>query len=588
MPRKIMEVPIPENGIIFKHEKGECRVFLDKGTLPDLHEPLLPDFIFIGIRNNSTGLLIPNRRYLMLFPEPAGHRSAAPVQGRTSTRTRLPEGKKAVSGRTSVPDKLISPKKALRPETASAPERLPAPEMAPARENSPGRDSPSALGVAPVTPERFSVHSSGAEYILSQIARKSGLADILKKYYPDTCGLLLDESIRMACRDSGIMTEGHFLSGGRVSALSARTGGSPARLPAGVTGIALQDICRDWSGYLGDPGYAVCGIETSLSRRGTIRDAVPGHDKARADRPWFGTGVLFNMSSLLPVSYADFTGRVGGDDYLDSMKSLAVRQGSDRPRFVFGADLFYRLDLGKMHDAGSLFVAAVPESHPNTANLVEMFMEPIHRRPWIEGFDTCGKSWPCWAGRAPARGHVFLDWPRHDPTTYYRTVNMNIRQLYAVHEAAESGKGPACYVVLTNDPDLTSGNVLWMFRQNETLQKYSGFSAIQPESGISGSCMSVENDASRFCGFLALVLRSIIEKDIRNFKNSKRGISSFRSELFRRIFRMTTDDILGELSSIRTVSLSEGKRHRTFLSEIQMHILDILGVSRDDFINMPS
>ena len=134
------------------------------------------------------------------------------------------------------------------------------------------------------------------------------------------------------------------------------------------------------------------------------------------------------------------------------------------------------------------------------------------------------------------------------------------------HKANKKLKTMGYFILLTNNPALTSAEVLKIYRGKDIIEKHFDQLKNDLDFGRLRTHQMKTTEGKIFVGFLALILRSHMLNLIKRNETTK---------------QYTFEKVLIELKKIKSVILSDMKQVLTIITKTQRLILASLGIDKD-------
>jgi transposase len=459
---------------------------------------------------------------------------------------------------------------------------------------------PSELSQEKLTPK--TILDYGNNYLLEHILEKYDVNSTLKHAFPDIYKEIAALAKYMIC-------EGNVYYYCDDWCDKTYTG-----LPKVISSQKASEICKSisfdnrgkffkrWVYAREKEEYLAYDI-TSISSYSTGNDNIEwGYNRDEENLPQINMGMIFGESTKIPVYYNVYPGSIPDKSYLDYMLRDSEEMGLKYSKFVMDKGFFSEYNLKRLCKESLNFIVSVPNHLKIPRRIIsENTQMQYDSRNSLGSGKPYAKCVTITDYGFRSNVHVFFDTMKfHDeseilfsnierreqtlatmttkpsePQAYdkYFIFNENKKKTFTFERNSlainESISAFGYFLILTTDFELTSSEVLDIYRRKDVVEKcFDNLkNAIDMKRLRTHSTES--SDGKIFIAFVSLIIRSILENVIGDFNRKN---------------NMTVEKIMKELSKIRAVSFSNGTSLLNPITKKQRLILENFGLSEDDII----
>ncbi|MCX7747327.1 MAG: transposase [Clostridia bacterium] len=441
----------------------------------------------------------------------------------------------------------------------------------------------------------------GNNYLLDHLLEKYDVNSTLKYAFPDLYKEIATLAKYMLC-------EGNVYYYCEDWCDKTHTG-----LPKSISSQKSSEICKSislkqrtkffkrWIYAREKEEYLAYDI-TSISSYSTGNDNVEwGYNRDEEALPQINMGMIFGESTKIPVYYNVYPGSIPDKSYLDYMLRDSEEIGLKYSKFVMDKGFFSEYNLKRLAKETLHFIVSVPNHHNIPKRLINE-----NARMQYDSRNSLGSGKP-YAKCATitdygfrANVHVFFDTMKfHDEsaillnnierreqalsTLTAKPSEPHVYDKYFIFKESKKAfsfernttainnaiAGFGYFLILTTDFNLTSNEVLEIYRRKDVVEKcFDNLkNAIDMKRLRTHSTES--SDGKMFIAFVSLILRSILENTIGEFNRKN---------------NLTIEKVMKELSKIRVVHLSNGTSLLNPITKKQRMILENFGLTEEDIL----
>jgi len=451
----------------------------------------------------------------------------------------------------------------------------------------------------PKEPKSFTVEqikSSGISAVMLEVAKQTGLLSVLQSSFPDKWELMLTIAFYMLSDGSIMSYIEDWFEGTKVDLVDGINDVQCSRLFASISDEERQLFFTEWVKFRSELEYIAYDVTSISTYSQNIEIAEYGYNRDNEKLPQINYGMFYGVTSNLPVYYDAYSGSIPDKASLEYMVIKAKEIGINDTTFVMDEGFVTRDNLSFMIDNGYFFITMMPRSRKEYNSLIATASGNIEDgQKWIKDYKVYGSRHPILLDGNSLYAHVYfsadrkaaetinhheyieklgkeLDKLRHmkkvpDRYLSYYAVNGGVNNLFQFEIDYEKSnqklKQMGYFALLTNNPNLTSAEVLQIYRGKDVIEKH--FDQLKNDLDFHRlrTHQQKTTDGKIFIGFLALILRSHMLKVIKNNPETKKN---------------TFDKVLIELKNIKTVILSNMKKGYTRITKTQRDILTAFDV----------
>jgi len=536
MPLKNKPVPMPEKRVTFKNgANGTIYVYYTVRAYRNKAGKPTSDEAAIGKKDNATGQLIPNRRYYEFFPDAeTPHKDSKPL---------------------------------------SLPVSLPK-----------------------------SVRSCGNTAALLKTAGDIGLTEILKKCFPDRWNRILATAFYILCQGNVMMYIEDWFDETDVKFTERMDDIDCSKLFASITDEDKKRFFKEWVKYINEREYIAYDVSSVSAYSGNIDIAEWGYNRDREKLPQMNIGMYYGMTSHIPVYYDLYSGSIPDKTYMEFMMTTAKDLGICDVCFVIDRGFVKKDNLVYMHENKIEFITALPGNRLEALRLIDENKSNIRKSAnRIGEYEVYGIKQDIELDGVPMQAHIYYDPEKQafdekelyahieklqaelEKMSHTKRLTKKYKDYFVIDEKQkddfafeinadkldEKLERAGFFILLSNKQELSSRDVLSIYRTRDTVEK--SFDQLKNRLDFKRMRTHWNKTAQgkMFVGFLALILRSVMLRKIKENAQTK---------------HLTFEKILIELRKIKAVSLTDMSDILLPLTKLQKTILSVLDVSKDGLL----
>jgi len=440
------------------------------------------------------------------------------------------------------------------------------------------------------------IKSSGISTVMLEVARQTGLLSVLQSSFPDKWELMLTIAFYMLSDGSVMSYIDDWFEGTKIDLVDGINDVQCSRLFASISDEERQLFFKEWVKYRSELEYIAYDVTSISTYSQNIEIAEYGYNRDNEKLPQINYGMFYGVTSNLPVYYDAYSGSIPDKASLEYMMINAKDIGINDTTFVMDEGFVSKDNISFMLYNSYSFITMMPRSRKEYKSLIATISSNIEDgQNWIKDYKVYGVKQPISLDGNNLYAHAYFSNDRKaaETITHYEYIEKLGKELeklshmksvadrysayYAVTGAGTNSfhyevdyeksnprlKQMGYFALLTNNPKLTSAEVLQIYRGKDVIEKHFN----QLKNDLDFHRLRTHHQTTTggkiFIGFLALILRSHMLKVIKDNPETKKH---------------TFDKVLVELKNIRTVILSNMKKAYTSVTKTQRDILSAFGI----------
>jgi len=446
------------------------------------------------------------------------------------------------------------------------------------------------------------VRSCGITVVLNEMAKRTGLIDILMRCFPDRWENILAVAFYILCEGNVMMYIEDWFEETMIPFVERMTDLDASRLFASITQEDRKHFFTEWIPYRNEREYIAYDVSSISTYSRHLDIAEWGYNRDHEKLPQLNIGMYYGMSSMCPVYYDLYSGSIPDKSYLEYMTVISKDLGIDKICFVMDRGFVSKDNLLFLHENGYGFITALPGERIEGCRLIDENKETIRRSanriPEQEVYSFCQTLT---LDGVPVQAHIFYDpekqmldekelYTRIDRLqTELEKMNHTIRRTkkytdyFIINEQQkdiatfelnnesvdEKLSRAGFFILISNQKNLLSSEILQIYRTRDVVEKNFDQLKNRLDFRRMRTHWNRTTQGKLFIGFLSLILRSDLLRRIKSDNLTK---------------HLTFEKILIELRKIKTVTLSDQSQTLIPLTKMQKTILSVLDVPFDSLL----
>ncbi len=449
-------------------------------------------------------------------------------------------------------------------------------------------------------PETNSVKSIGAYYLFEHILSSLGVKEILQDVFSsgDARATAL-VAIYMACRGN-VMAHAADWCETCVPNTEGITSQSTSALFERIGREERMGFFRRWIALRTQHEYLAYDVTSVSSYAEGIEDTEWGHNRDGEKLPQINLAMYLGQTSHLPVFYCTYPGSIIDKSYLPYMMANNEELGINGVSFVMDRGFCTTANITYMAEKRMTFLCGVEIRHKATREAIDNVREGMESLRFAVAPGVYGKQIRGRFYGITATMHIFFDpanAERQRQDLFRRVQNdsealaqksdlskMEAKRYSRYHAIHRRQDGTFSYEIdydkidqlasrngffclLTNDAELSSAEVLTIYRNKDTIEK--GFDELKNHLDMNRlrTHYTDTTDGKVFCAFLSLIAVFELENKLTDLMREK---------------NLSKGKVISELEKIKVVKASSGKRLMNPLTKLQKDIFACFDLKEED------
>jgi transposase len=444
-----------------------------------------------------------------------------------------------------------------------------------------------------------SVQSYGNTAVLEDIARQTGLSDILKECFPDAWGRILACAFYILCEGNVMMYIDDWFDETKVNLTDRMDDLDCSKLFAAITEEERRRFFAEWVRSRGEQEYIVYDVSSISTYSENIDFAEWGYNRDNEKLPQINLGMYYGLTTRMPVYYSIYNGSIPDKSYLELMMTCTEDLGISGVCFVMDCGFVTEDNLVRLLNGKFGLITALPGSRLEALRIIDECKGEVRKsKNRIKEYEVYGIQQTIEMCGASLAAHVYYDPEKQifdEKELYARIEKLYLalekmsgskratkkyRDYFVVDEKKDdtfsfeldAGKvderleRAGFFVLLASDAKLSSADVLKIYREKDVIEKNFDQFKNRLDFKRMRTHWNRTTEGKMFVGFIALILRAYMLRMIKNDPKTK---------------RITFDKMLLELKKLRVLTLTDLSEVLMPLTKMQKTILSALAVSAD-------
>ena len=395
------------------------------------------------------------------------------------------------------------------------------------------------------------VKSCGTYHAVCEICKQNGLEKILQKHFPESWTYLLTIAHYMMCEGNVMYYLPDFQETRKSFCREEIDSEESSRIFASVDREAVQSFFRDWIRHRKNKEYIAYDVTSFSSYSKGMNNLEWGYNRDREKLPQINLAMYYGEESQLPLYYRVYPGSITDKTHLSYMVQDNEMLHCDTMRYVMDRGFYSENNLRTLTEKGCRFVIAMPSSLNLYRSLIEKNRDKIVNRSECR----LGKGLPyagcveCTEYGFRMKVHLYYDAAKaaFEAERFYDELDRQENELKEMTEPpdrklhydkyffinrSKDGKmgyrrnaeaidkeiaGMGFFAIAETDFTKSSAEILEIYRRRDVVEK----SFDDLKNGLDMKRMHIQSEAvgegKMFCAFLSLILRSCLQKHLRDF-----------------------------------------------------------------------
>ena len=448
---------------------------------------------------------------------------------------------------------------------------------------------------AKITPCK--AQSYGNVVTLMEMARATGLLQILEQCFPDKWERILAVAFYIVCEGNIMMYIEDWFDETQINFTERMDDVDCSSLFSSISEEEKGNFFKKWVKHREEREYIVYDVSSISSYSRNIDIVEWGYNRDHDKLPQMNLGMYYGITSHMPVYYNLYSGSIPDKTYLDFMMTMAKEIGIFEVCFVMDRGFVMEDNLICITENKFSFITAMPGHLVNTMKLIDENKWNVRKSAnRISEFEVYGIQRSVEMYGIDLQAHIYYDPEKQafDEKELYahieklqaelnkisksKRVTRKYKSYFSIDEKApdsityeldtnkidEKLERSGFFVLISNNPNLTSGEVLKVYRDRDVIEKNFEEFKNRLDFRRMRTHWNKTTEGKMFVGFMALILRTYMRRMMQNTSQTK---------------NLTFEKILIELKKIRSVMLADMSVVLIPLTKLQKTILTALGVS---------
>jgi len=441
----------------------------------------------------------------------------------------------------------------------------------------------------------------GISYALHRMASDIGLIGILSKCLPEHHAQVLGLASYILAEGNAMMYLQDWFDETEVFFTRRLDDRNCSQVYRTLTHGTQSLFFSEWLSYRRECEYLAYDVTSISTHARGIDFAEWGYNRDGDQLPQVNLAMFVGAQSGLPVCYSLYNGSISDKSRFENTLETMSKLGMTNSRLVFDRGFVAADNMKFLNDRQCLFATAMPLELVEARRLVDAVKNSIQcAANRLDEQKVFATSCDSIVYGFKMKAHVYYDpekrvadeealfarvtrlrdelekMARTKRATKKYTDLFDIQQDEAGISFSQSNERideilgrTGHFVLLTNDERLSSAEVLSIYRGRDVIEK--SFEQLKNDLDFRRlrTHGNQTTDAKMFLGFVALILRSHLQKKIKGDAATK---------------RLTVDKVLRELRKIKLVEFQDRSRKVMTLTKLQKTILAAIGIQPNELI----
>jgi transposase len=448
------------------------------------------------------------------------------------------------------------------------------------------------------------VLTCGEPAVMLSVAKQIGLQEVLQDAFPEHWDHIIMVAIYVICQGSVMSYIDDWLDSTKFD-FPGFNDVKCSQLMATLTFEQRQVFFQKWVASRKEIEHIAIDVTSISTSSNNIEIAEWGYNRDNEKIPQINYAMFVGIKTRTPVYYTTYSGSVPDKASLECSMINAKNIGIKQATFVMDQGFVTKDNIAYMIANNFTFISVMPSSRKETKVLVNALGSSIEiAENWIDDYKLFGTKSKVELDGHDLYIHIYFSNPRKSLEIesifeYFQKLEKELEQLklskklpkrYTDNFVIEgttkatftykrkleviNTKLKQCgfFILLTNNSEYSSSEVIDMYRQKDTIEKHFD----QFKNWLDFYRLRTHNikttEGKVFIGFIALIIRSNMLNRLKNNETTK---------------KLTFEKVLIELKKIRTVIMSDMSENLMTLTKTQKSILDVFKVKEHDLLKYP-
>jgi len=440
------------------------------------------------------------------------------------------------------------------------------------------------------------VKNCGGITVMTEIAKRIGLSEILENCFQNTWRQLLACAFYILCEGNVMMYIGDWFDETKVELTERMDDLDCSRLFAATTREERASFFAEWISRHCEKEYIAYDVSSISTYSGNIDIAEWGYNRDNDDLPQVNLGIYYSMTSSMPVYYDIYSGSIPDKSYLEFMMANVRDLGIQEVCFVMDRGFVTEENLIYLCESQYSFITALPGQRLDALKLIDENKSDIRKSAnRINEFEVYGIQRPIEMHGLNLQAYIYYDAEKQalDEKELYAHIDRlqaelgkmsrskratkKYRNYFVIDEepqdmltfALDTEKVDAkleragFFILLSNKLGLNCAEILKIYRGRDVIEKHFDQFKNQMDFKRMRTHWNKTMEGKMFVGFLALILRSYMLRILKGDAQTK---------------RLTFEKVLIELGKIKMVTMADETEILIPLTKLQKMIFAALDI----------
>ena len=394
----------------------------------------------------------------------------------------------------------------------------------------------------------------GISTVMLHIAKQTGLLDILQNSFPAKWEQMLAISFYIISHGSVMSYIEDWFDETKIDFVDSFNDGQCSKLFSSITYEERQQFFKEWVKYRSEQEYIAYDVTSISTHSRNIELAEYGYNRDNERLPMVNYGMFFGTTSNMPVYYDVYSGSIPDVASLKYMLLNAQDIGINKTTFVIDEGFVSKANISFLLENNYSFITIMPSSKDEYHQLINSASKDIEDiEKWIKEYKLYGTQKPVLLDGNNLYAHVYFSFARKasESEAYYDYIDKLEKELisllksktippryHAIFDVSQVTPGSFTYkrdhqkvnnklksmgyfILLTDNPALTSAEVLKIYRGKDIIEKHFDQFKNDLDFGRLRTHQIKTTEGKIFVGFLSLILRSSMLNMIKRNEGTK-------------------------------------------------------------------
>ena len=394
---------------------------------------------------------------------------------------------------------------------------------------------------ATIQPTPRNVQSRGNTAALMEIANQIGLSEVMKNCFPDRWGQLLASAFYILCEGNVMMYIEDWFDETEITFSDRMDDIACSLLFASITDEDRKRFFIEWVKYRNEKEYIAYDVSSISTYSRNLDAAEWGYNRDNEKLPQVNLGMYYGVTSHVPVYYDLYSGSIPDKTYLEFMMNTSKDLGIRDVCFVMDRGFVTEANIHYMNENRVAFITALPGARLEALRLIDEnkgCIRKIANRIGEYEVYGIGQSIELYGVRVKA--HIYFDPEKQaidekelyahigklqaelEKMSHAKRLTKRYTEYFLIEEKPKESftfemndekvdeklERAGFFILLSSKPDLSSGEVLKVYRTRDIVEKNFDQFKNRLDFRRMRTHWNKTTEGKMFVGFLALILLS--------------------------------------------------------------------------------